>query len=47
MTSTGAYDQLIKLIIIGNTAVGKTLVVRYCDGGFRAQDLSQHGGCRF
>jgi Ras-related protein Rab-8A len=48
MTSTGAYDQLIKLIIIGNTAVGKTsLVVRYCDGGFEPKTYLSTVGVDF
>lgn len=48
MTTTGAYDQLIKLIIIGDTAVGKTsLVVRYCDGGFESKSYLSTVGVDF
>jgi len=48
MTSTGAYDQLIKLIIIGDTSVGKTsLVVRYCDGGFEPKTYLSTVGVDF
>lgn len=48
MTSTGAYDQLIKLIIIGDTSVGKTsLVVRYTDGGFEPKTYLSTVGVDF
>jgi len=48
MASAGAYDQLVKLIIVGDTAVGKTsLVLRFCDGAFEPKSYLSTVGVDF
>ena len=41
---SGTYDHLIKLLILGDSAVGKTcLLLRYTDDNFTANHLATIG----
>ncbi len=44
MLSDKGYDVLAKILVVGDTGVGKTnAILRYCDGVFETHTLSTLG----